>query len=195
MKLTLITALVVVCSCTSMGDKTKENTQHSSQQLVVFTNKTEANNLTLNGHKEGKWLEYLDRDEVPIGDTAYAVFYKLTVYKDGYPTGIVREYFKNGKLANECTYFNGQRNGIEKVYYKNGNLMWLAQETNGKTEGLVKGYYESGKLKSEANWANNLPNGIYKEYYENGKLKSETTYTAGKAEETKNYDENGEEIQ
>ena len=167
-----------------------------AQDSLGFTSKAEAENKMVKGKKVGKWVEYLDKDEVPTlgNDSVYAAFYKLVVYKNGIPCGVVRKYLKNGQLATEAPYVHGKMNGMEKVYYKNGNVMWESPETNNKTNGLVKGYYEDGKLKSECTWTDNLPDGMCKEYYESGKLKRQTIYVNGKEGKTTKYDENGNEI-
>ncbi len=65
-----------------------------------FTCKSEAHNLTSNGLKVGKWLEYLDELENVITDTTkisdtglVAKYYRLTYYNRGAPEGVVRYYY------------------------------------------------------------------------------------------------------
>ena len=36
--------------------------------------------------------------------------------------GKIKEYYSNGKLKEERTYFNGDLNGTSKYYYQNGKL-------------------------------------------------------------------------
>ncbi len=126
-----------------------------------FTNKAEAKNLMVNGLKEGKWCEYLGYPH-----------YRLTIYKEGAPYGIVRAYNKSDTLHYEIPYQNGKRNGIAKYYYE----------------------YGSHSLKYSLPYSDDKINGIAKVYYTNGKLKSETTYINGTKGATKSYDENGKEI-
>jgi hypothetical protein len=128
-----------------------------------FTNKAEAKNLMVNGLKEGKWVEYADDSSMDTEDTN-APYYVLTIYNAGKATGIVREYYKCGKL-----------------YIESPSLM------DDKLNGVAKEYYESGILKEETPYTNNKTNGVEKEYYENGKLKRETPYNNGKTIVWKKY--------
>jgi antitoxin component YwqK of YwqJK toxin-antitoxin module len=178
-----------------------------------FTNKAEAKNMTVNGKKEGKWVEYYDTIHPNVSPS-----YWLVVYKAGNPYGIVRYFRSSGKLSGEAPYVNGEINGIEKVYFEDGKVMKEIPYVNGKENGLMKmynangtlgfeanaingrecgiekEYYPSGKLSQEKPVINDTINGVWKEYYESGKLKSETIYTNGVAGPTKNYDTNGIEI-
>src|ERR1700749_3333052 len=72
-----------------------------------FTNKTEAKNLTINGLKEGKWIEYVDfQDSVLLDQNLSPNYYRLIVYKYGKPLGISRAYFISNKLKNRMIYRN-----------------------------------------------------------------------------------------
>ncbi|HTB32418.1 MAG TPA: hypothetical protein VK808_10355 [Bacteroidia bacterium] len=137
-----------------------------------FTNKAEAKNQLVNGVKDGKWVEYdTCYGNNPNNDTIGEICgYKLTVYRDDKPVGVIREYSIDGKIKSEIPMKSGKENGTENRYY------------------------DSGKLHLETPYVNDKRNGTVKEYYENGKLKTETIYTNNKAGETKNYDENGNEI-
>lgn len=83
------------------------------------------------------------------------------------PDGIVREYYKSGKLKGE------------------GNFK------DGKLEGTAKEYYESGKLKAEWNFKNGTLEGISKRYYESGEIRYIDTYKNGQKINRKAYDEKG----
>jgi hypothetical protein len=63
-----------------------------------FTNKAEAKNLMVNGMKEGKWIEYIDADNLVTTNKQKAQCYRLIVYKNDVAYGKVREYTKDGKL-------------------------------------------------------------------------------------------------
>jgi len=148
------------------------------QQVPIdsgFTNKAEAKNLMVRAKKEGKWCEYFTQyiDYVSVTtDTTNATSYELTIYKKGKPIGIKRSYNRiDGHLNSEAPYANGKINGIVKFYYPNGKLFVESPYINGKINGVSKGYHE------------------------NGKLMSETIFKKGKEGKTKNYDENGNEIE
>jgi len=98
-----------------------------------------------------------------------APFYTLFIYKDGQAVGMIREYYKSGKIDEETflsysSYFD-------------------------------KEYYENGKLKREVYYIHDRENKVTKTYYENGKLCSEITYKDDTVMVArKKYDENGNEI-
>jgi len=182
-----------------------------------FTNKEEAKNRFKNGLQEGKWIEYIDSNG---SDTKKnnAVEYSLTIYRDGKPNGIQRDYYKSGKLKAEYHFVNGvpnginkmfsvdgklmaeypfsegKQNGVAKSYYPSGKLMYEAPFVNGSPNGMTKDYYESGALKKETPYTHGMENGTEKEYYENGKIESETVYTNGEKGDVKHFDENGNEM-
>ncbi|MGP8215648.1 MAG: toxin-antitoxin system YwqK family antitoxin [Bacteroidia bacterium] len=182
-----------------------------------FTNKAEARNEMKNKVKEGKWIEYISFSEEITQDTA-APTYRLTEYKSGKPFGIVREYYKNGKMKSETPYKDGKINGTIKGYYDTGILEYEKKINNDKKNGIQKMYYESGKLHFEYPYSNDTlvdtvkeyyengrlkntspmedgqQNGVAKSYYEDGKLKSEVNYSDGSPGSIRNYDENGNEI-
>ncbi|HTB07201.1 MAG TPA: hypothetical protein VK806_09635 [Bacteroidia bacterium] len=134
-------------------------------------NKAEAMNQTVNGKKEGKWIENFTVDEVKAVDTAlHQPYYRLILYKAGIPYGMVYEYYPNGELYSKTKYVNGQKNGLARFYYRDG------------------------KLEEEIIYRDDIENGIDKLYYESGKLKSKTIYNNGVPGITKNYDENGNEF-
>jgi len=186
-----------------------------------FTNKAEARNLTVNGLKEGKWIEKIGIGTTftkATGDIANDSVYYLTVYKKGKPVGIQRDYRMNGKLLDvkpytnglengvergyyengtiesESPYSSGKKNGMQKIYFENGTLRCEVLATDGKYNGVMKSYYKSGKLSSEYNYSNGKLVGMQREYYENGKTKTEITFKDDKPETMKHFDENGNEI-
>lgn len=162
-------------------------------QREGFTNKAEARNVTIKGVKQGKWVEYLDVGSIITTDTS-APYYRLVIYMDGKPYGIVREYHKGGILASETPYVDAKKNGVEKWYYKSGVIEFEIPFRNNVINGIEKQYYEDGKINWETPYADGIKNGVGKEYYENGKLKSETQYTDDLAKGTINFDENGNQI-
>jgi antitoxin component YwqK of YwqJK toxin-antitoxin module len=194
MKTKLIAILIAVFSCIVLPAMAQEG----------FTNKAEAANQLVSGLKEGKWIVYLDSSWLVTADTNRAPYYRLVVYNAGNPVGIVRDFYKSGKLQELYFYTNGKENGEAKWYHEDGTLDQVGTYIDGKRNGTFTIYYESGKLKSEipysddnrnglAKWyfesgvlqteapyINNQKNGIFKEYYDDGKLKQETPYTDDK---------------
>lgn len=179
-----------------------------------FTNKAEAKNLTVNGLKEGKWVENADTNK----DLVYVMNpYKLIVYKKGKPFGIVRLYDRNWNLVTEIPYLDGERNGIVKnsaaggkiemdfpyvndtvngieKTFNNGKLVREVPVLKGKTNGVVRDYFIDGKLRDEIPYSSDKISGMLKRYYENGKIESQTIYNNGVAGPTMKYDSTGHEI-
>lgn len=136
-----------------------------------FTNKSEAKNKMVNGDKNGKWIRwYNNEDGGALADTSGALYYSLSIYKEGKLNGVDRWYYRSGKLFSNAYYIMGKPDGMYKLFYENGKLRW-------------EGFYTNG-----------FKNGLAKEYYESGKLKSETTYHHDTIVDTINYDTNGNEI-
>jgi len=152
----------------------------------------------VNGLKEGKWIEYWDYNHYVTDTNKGYEIYILTIYKKGKPYGIVREYYKCGKIEREIPYvngvekwysengyewgeyptINGKRDGIAKEYFK-GMLTKEAPFNNGKLNGVVKEYIESDKVIKETPYSNDDKNGIEKWYYENGKVFKVVPYKNG----------------
>jgi antitoxin component YwqK of YwqJK toxin-antitoxin module len=162
-----------------------------------FTNKAEAKNLTVNELKEGKWVEYYKfypHSGLKVTTDTSAPIYYLTIYSSGKPFGLVRSFYKNGKMESTSFYSNGQSNGISKKFYENGTVAMETSTLNGKLNGTSRMYYKSGKIESESSYKDGQPNGMTKLYYENGKLKVETTSINGTVVTSKYYDSTGNEI-
>lgn len=131
-----------------------------------FTNRAEARNDVEDSMKQGKWIEYLDENEEVTDDTT--IYYRLTIYKNDVPQGVVREYYHSGKPRNETPYTDGNIDGIVESYYESGVLNLQAPYVYGKKEGIERIYYESGKVMSETKYDNGLPE-YSKKYDEDGK--------------------------
>jgi hypothetical protein len=90
---------------------------------------------------------------------------------DGKPiTGLVKWYYKSGKIEQETPYTNGNIDGIVKLYYENGKIKVEIPFKKSNLEGLAKLYDESGKLQSEMPYKDGKKEGLYKGYSENGAI-------------------------
>lgn len=153
-----------------------------------FTNKVEAKNETINGLKQGKWLEYLKMSSNYQLISTFedsATYYRLVNYKDDNFEGIERFYEVNGKLLSEVEFVNGKAN--IKIYYDNGILRNETPLTNGQANGVVRTFHENGQLSSEKIFTNGLANGISKTYYKNGKISFENTLLNNKLNGTSKF--------
>jgi antitoxin component YwqK of YwqJK toxin-antitoxin module len=164
-----------------------------------FTNKAEAKNLTVNGKKEGKWVEYGrntrgfhgESDEVATNDIEHADFYYLFVYKDSVPNGLERGYYKNGKLYFTVFYKNGIRNGVAKQYFEDGERVEKTFK-NDTVDGMEISYFSNGKIQSETPYLMGEQNGIMKTYDSTGRIYKEIPFTKGTEDGMeKEYQENG----
>jgi antitoxin component YwqK of YwqJK toxin-antitoxin module len=151
----------------------------AAQDSLGFTNKAEAKNQVVNGLKEGKWVEYVDREGYLTTDSNTGPYY-LNVYKAGKHYGISRYYSMDRKTVIETPYNEyGEINGTEKVYDQNG-LIW--QETpwiNNKKNGVEKAYSDNGTPIHETPFTNDRISGVERLYYGSGKLFRETPYKDG----------------
>jgi antitoxin component YwqK of YwqJK toxin-antitoxin module len=112
-----------------------------AQSEIGFANKAEAKNeLNKDSLKEGKWIEYLGDDNDVVPDTS-APFYRLTIYKADEPYGVVKVFFKSGKLNFYIPYLYGKINGVQKSYYESGKLWTESPYSKGEENGIEKDYY------------------------------------------------------
>ena len=110
--------------------------------------------------------------------------------------GIVKTYYKSGKLLCEAPYKNDKREGITRGYYESGKLEAEILWKNGKREGVGRTFYESGRLKAEIPFKGDKAQEIGKIYSEKGTLERETPFKDGKLKGVPiDYDDNGREIE
>ncbi len=148
-----------------------------------FTNKAEATNKTVNGLKEGKWLQYIDIWGDTTTSAKEAFGYGLIEYKLNKPFGVVRYYFASdtitgtnrGKFVYAVPAID-LTDVVKTYYYDSGKLHSETTYANGKKDGVEKKYFADGKIQEEAPYKNGLMNGTDKTYYENGKLSDEVPY-------------------
>lgn len=100
----------------------------------------------------------------------------------GNGTYIIREYYNNGKLREECYYKGGKREGAYKSYYENGKLRMKCSYKDGKQEGTYEGYYENGKLRAKCSYKDGKLEGAFERYYDDGQLNVKCNFKDGKKE-------------
>jgi antitoxin component YwqK of YwqJK toxin-antitoxin module len=91
------------------------------EKPLDFTSKKDAQNLLICGQKIGRWLDYLDANHMVTSDTNAPV-YCLTIYICGFEYGIKRYYSRKGILMSADPYIEGKLNGAGKEYYEDGKL-------------------------------------------------------------------------
>jgi len=190
--------VILCCLLLTCAGLTAQNLPDSG-----FTDKSEAKNLTVNGLKEGKWIEYpyftrpvhlkvpnyVDHpvkkypDRPPINDGSYS----LTIYHNGIPIGTVRGYFTNGILREVSYYSNGLLNGAHKVFYSNGNLCFVGNYINGKLNGEYRNYYMNCILSSTTTYKDDTIIGMSRTFYPSGKIECEIPFAHNKLNGVEHY--------
>ena len=78
--------------------------------------------------------------------------------------GLYQEFFENGNLKFEKTYFNGELNGPYKEYHSNGQIILDGIRKNGLLDGLTKEFWENGNKFLSINYKNGKWDGECIEY-------------------------------
>ena len=163
--------------------------------------------MLFNGKKIGQWKSFLEDGTLNT----------LMIYNDDHNSGIIENYYKNGKifetgkfegkdkkgewrayyengvLESISNFKDGERTGEWKDYFENGNLYTIENYIDGVESGEWKYYRENGSLESIENYKDGEKHGIEKEYHLDGTLYKVETYEEGYSIEAKYYDENGVE--
>ncbi|MBI4777510.1 hypothetical protein HY792_01085 [Candidatus Desantisbacteria bacterium] len=123
--------------------------------IILSDGKTNAVVYYVNGKEVAR--EILDKNETVV----------KTIGKIS--DGMVKGYYKSGKLQEEWNFKDGKLEGIKKWYDENGNLWLKWNYKDGKLEGICKGYYKNGNLRAESNYKDDKlietkeygPNGMF----------------------------------
>ena len=130
--------------------------------------------------------------------------------------GYFHYFHSNGIVASVGQYINNKKEGLWLAYHNNGMMSDSANYTNGKPIGINLSWHSNGYNQDsivtnadgsyvQVSWFDNgVPSsaGIYNNedkrigkwffFHKNGKKSSEEIYTAGKIDEEKFFDENGD---
>lgn len=86
----------------------------------------------------------------------------------------------------------GGNEGLVKEYYKSGKLKLEGVFKNGRPEGPYKEYFENGQVRADSFFKNGIPEGLFRTYYENGQLRTERFYKNGaEVKKAKQYNPDG----
>ncbi|MEA2048644.1 MAG: hypothetical protein U9O64_09395 [Campylobacterota bacterium] len=99
---------------------------------------------------------------------------------DKVPSGIIKEYYENGKIRSSISYRGDEKHGLRKEFYETGKLLLKVPYHHTLFHGVMELYYPSGKLQLEIPFKNNTVDGMMKAYYSTGKLHYETPFILGK---------------
>ncbi|AYV86262.1 MAG: hypothetical protein Solumvirus2_69 [Solumvirus sp.] len=81
------------------------------------------------------------------------------------PIKIKTEYYKDGKIREECEYSGIHRHGECLIYYNNGVLSNKIIYDMGQRVGLSEKYDENGKLSEAIEYKANCRHGLYKLWF------------------------------
>jgi hypothetical protein len=90
--------------------------------------------------------------------------------------GVVKDYYKEGKLRAEIPYENGKKNGLAREYYKTGIIYQEIEYRNGLKHGLSKRYYENGEPSQVTEYDSGRRHGKLQKFKSDGSLLSVATY-------------------
>ncbi|MGB0167062.1 MAG: toxin-antitoxin system YwqK family antitoxin, partial [Luteibaculum sp.] len=119
---------------------------------------------------------------------------RIVPYQNDSITGVVEEYFPNGKIKQKTPYEQNLKDGQARIYAEDGRVIWLIQyekdavvnreainryaEDSLKT-GLWMEFHPNEVKKLVGSYVRNQKDGIFKEYDENGKLLNIYEYNNG----------------
>jgi len=132
-----------------------------------------------------------------------------TMYRDGVPEGVKRDYSPDGVITRSAEYHNGNligegimleegcKDGPWKEFYSEGSLRAEGRYDHGKRIGEWKFYHPDGKMEQNGRYTETgLADGTWKWYFPNGQLMREEAYYKGvKDGLSEEYDENGNLIE
>lgn len=115
-----------------------------------------------------------------------------SLYRNGIPEGIKREFNENGTITKSLLYSNGiiigegimledgTKNGPWKEYYAEGTLKAEGAFEQGKQIGIWKYYYRDGNLEQIGHYnKNGKPDGTWNWYYDSGPIRRKEEFRNG----------------
>jgi SAM-dependent methyltransferase len=94
-------------------------------------------------------------------------------------TGLVIDYYLNGKEQEEARMVRGVAEGIMRRWYQNGQVQLEREYKAGRIDGMVREYYEDGTLWKEGRFADDKAEGPWKAYFPNGRVQLINNYLHG----------------
>jgi hypothetical protein len=105
-------------------------------------------------------------------------FIDTTAVADTGYTGI-KQYTNGPNMIKEVTFKNGIREGLMKSFYKSGRVRQTFWYHNGLREDSARWLYEEGQVFRTTPYKNDTIDGIQKQYYRNGRLKAKLGFSKG----------------
>ena len=92
--------------------------RYSDAQIPINPNKTDSK-----GNRQGRWTICYDQNWNPVSDTLSAQFYRIINYQNNKPSGIVHDFYKNGKPQFSCLLIEDRP---KEIY--SGTATWFNEE-------------------------------------------------------------------
>lgn len=142
-----------------------------------FKNKTHAKNeVNKQGFRDGRWVDYFDRNDDVLSDTIKGYnYYSLSEYDNGFLIGDIKSFYPNGGLFAKYETYPEQKNQVEKIK-RPGDWNIKKQTIYSENETIVKelNYNSKNQLTSKIDY--NVRGGIvsksYSSYFNNGLIKT-----------------------
>lgn len=94
--------------------------------------------------------------------------------------GIYKDWYDDGRLAQECFFKDGVLHGECVCWFPNGNLEFKGSYDHGLKHGLHQTWFDTGNLKYEYNYKDDHLHGEVIEYYFNGNMRKRANYNMHK---------------
>ena len=144
--------------------------------------------ITYLNNKKSGFLKIYDNKGILISIEKYINDIKQIGVEELKEYEIRKDYYSNGQIKIEGSYYNNLQDGIRREFDKKGKIIkgYIFNkgimigdgiiDVNGKKQGVWKEYYYTGELMSIGSYSNSIKVGEWKFYHSNGKLEQEGTY-------------------
>jgi hypothetical protein len=129
--------------------------------------------------RSGNADSHPENDTASVPDTGYTgikqymtgdVLVKEVTFENGVRQGIMRSFYRDGRVRQSFWYEKGLREDSAKWYYETGEVFRSTPYKNDTADGIQKQYYRTGKLKAKMEFKKGLRTTFLEEYAPNGKL-------------------------
>lgn len=121
--------------------------------------------------KDSIWNYYSEYDGVLLSTEIYIETKKQGVWKNFYP---------DGRVAEEITYENNFKNGSWKRFHTDATVKLEGNYQNDLKEGSFKLFHPNEQLELSGTYENGLQNGLWTQFDDKGKKLKEEIYKKGK---------------
>lgn len=94
-------------------------------------------------------------------------------------TGVLKDWYENGRLKFEASFKNGVYEGEVKSWQSNGVLDTVRYYKNGIEDGEYRSFHQNGRLYQKYIYSNGLLNGSYEKWFSGGRICEKGAYNKG----------------